>query len=515
MRKSSKIIAITSGKGGVGKTSLTVNLGLALAQMGERVCLFDADANLANINIMLKLIPEFTLEHLVRGERSIHDILLHNQYLSLVPGASGVMDFENLQADAQERMVYAMEQLEKDYDYMLVDTSAGIHDNVLSFIESAHLCLVVVTAEPTSLTDAFSLLRVLKKRNYKKHIQVVVNSASSELHARNIFKRFSTAVARYIGYQVAYLGYVLKDELMSSTICMQSPVYIEKPSAPSSRCFYKLANAIFHMPDEVAAEGLLSGNWRRQKKQSLPDFSVPKEEMQSPQQYVEVARANKRQMMLDHKHAMLDFIDDPDASKQEIAEALNGFIKAFNQRFDDYPLDVVSLLNHSLELNKVSQQQVNELLSMLQLFYQEHFSQSDKETSAEYLRQLINSYVEQHKTYPFDVLYVFYQALNMGLFTQEQSQKLLNTLNIVCQEMSLEAPLKGERQLIYCVENNEADLQYLINKVQQKYLGQLQQRAGSTGALPVDGQQHAVDTVERDASADALRDSIRYASLSE
>ncbi|MCW8911293.1 MAG: AAA family ATPase, partial [Gammaproteobacteria bacterium] len=132
-----KILAVTSGKGGVGKTSVTVNTGIALSQKGYKVCLFDADSNLANINILLGVAPEFTLQHVLSGEKEIRDILLQKCGLYIVPGASGIADFVGLQLHAQQRLIQALETLEHDFDYLLVDTSSGIDSTVLSFVESA------------------------------------------------------------------------------------------------------------------------------------------------------------------------------------------------------------------------------------------------------------------------------------------------------------------------------------------------------------------------------------------
>ena len=191
MTKSSvEVIAISSGKGGVGKTTLTVNLGIAMAKQGKKVCLFDADTNLANINILLRESPEYNLQHVLSGEKSITDIVIHSNGISLIPGASGVVDFTNLDRSAQTHLLTAFSELERHYDVVLVDTSAGIHDNVLDFIQMAHQSIILITPEPTSLTDAFSLLRMLRKRKYRKRINVVVNQAASEFNARKVFKRF-------------------------------------------------------------------------------------------------------------------------------------------------------------------------------------------------------------------------------------------------------------------------------------------------------------------------------------
>ena len=130
-----KIITISSGKGGVGKTCASVNLSILLAQQGYKVCLFDADANLANINIMLKLIPEFTLEHVLSGEKSLNDITLHKAGLHVIPGASGISSFVSLAVKQQQRLIQSLQEMKNKYDYLIIDNPAGISENVLSYIK--------------------------------------------------------------------------------------------------------------------------------------------------------------------------------------------------------------------------------------------------------------------------------------------------------------------------------------------------------------------------------------------
>lgn len=505
-KKSAKVIAITSGKGGVGKTSLSLNMGVALSQMGHKVCLFDADSNLANLNIMLKLVPEYTLEHVLKGENSIHEIVLEKHGVSIVPGASGIMDFTNLTLTKQQRLLQALTTLEDDYDYMLVDTSAGVHDQVLSFIEAAHQCLLVITAEPTSLTDAFSLLRVLKKRGFSKKVNVVVNSVNAELTARKIFSRFSGAVAKYIGYKVSYLGFVQKDQYMSKAICRQIPILVDKPSSPSSRCFWKLSLGLKKILDQTSDNLQLSTYLYKNAVSSLPDFSKQKLKTKTQQQLKLTAALSKRQMLAEHKSTIINFIDDPDLSKQEKKAVVGDIIKSYVKQFDDYPLDTVETLNHSLEMNKVSQTKIDELLSTLQLFYQDNFAKADKESSAQYLRQLINSYVEKHKSYPFDTVYALYQSLDMCAITDEQIQNLLITLNLIYQDKNLSQQHKDDannQRIIYCAEKSNGELDRLTSLLQKKYLSRIDKKVKATAARI------------KNKNTDGLMDSIKYASMTE
>jgi MinD-like ATPase involved in chromosome partitioning or flagellar assembly len=243
--KKPRVIAFTSGKGGVGKTSLSVNLAIALARSGSKVCLFDADMGMANVNIMLGIAPAYTLEHLFTNERTIQDIVLTGPAgLDLVPGASGFSKCVDLDDSQQRRLVDALEYLEPRYDYLIIDTSAGISSTVLHFVAAAQMAAVVITPEPTSLTDAFSLLKVLSRRGYKRSPQVIVNMVQNTSKAERIYGRFEAAVKKYIGLNTELLGAVWMDQSIPSSISLQRPVALLAESDPSCKTFYRLADRL-------------------------------------------------------------------------------------------------------------------------------------------------------------------------------------------------------------------------------------------------------------------------------
>ncbi|TNC81366.1 MAG: hypothetical protein C9356_09710 [Oleiphilus sp.] len=244
-RSTPRVLAITGGKGGVGKTSLAVNLAIALSRNGSKVCLFDADTGLANINIMLGLHPAYTLEHLFTGEKSIQDIVVEGpEGIHIIPGASGFAQCVDLDVGQQQRLVTSVRALEPHYDYMLVDTAAGIAPTVLHFIAASQVAVVVVTPEPTSLTDAFSLVKVLKRRGYRRKIQVAVNMSQNSSQAEKVYRRFSQAIDKYLKIQSEYLGSVWMDESMRSAVTLQRPVALFPKNDPSARSFYRLAERI-------------------------------------------------------------------------------------------------------------------------------------------------------------------------------------------------------------------------------------------------------------------------------
>lgn len=469
-----EVIAVSSGKGGVGKTTLTVNMGIAMARQGKHVCLFDADTNLANINILLRETPLYTLQHVLDGEKTIAEIVVRSHGISLIPGASGITDFSTLDQHAQLRLLRALSELEHQYDVILVDTSAGIHDNVLDFVQAAQQMIVVVTPEPTSLTDSFSLLRMLRKRQYRKRINVVVNQAESELGARKVFKRFSAAVAKYIGYHPAYLGYVSRDPLVSSAVCSQVPVRVYRPQSLASICFDRLGRSLTSLIRQQQNDVTLSDGWRAQitsleqvdepvldvhssanqgapapltellsegsprpsdqplqRRRSTDNEPVSEQTRQLKVKYQQAARTRKKQVLEDHKQSMIDYIEDGDFSKQEIALTLDRFLSVFFRRFKDYPADIVEQFNLLLQVGALPQSKINQLFNELMLFYRDNRIRVDRDTSTAFLNQQINDYVDEYGQYPFDTSQALMQSIGMGQVTNEAIEELYNILNMV------------------------------------------------------------------------------------
>lgn len=243
--RSGRVIAITSGKGGVGKTNVTSNLAIALARQGHRVCVFDADTSLANVNIVMGVTPRYTVEHLLSGERSVEEILLEGpEGVVIVPAASGIAELAALDQDSRVRLIAALRTLESSFDYLLIDTAAGIGESVLAFIKSAQYTILVISTEPTSLTDAFALLRVLKRQAYERPAYVLVNMALNYANSMEVFKRFEGAVRKYLGLKVHYLGYITDDKALKNAITHQRPVLLNDPDALASRCFTTLASVL-------------------------------------------------------------------------------------------------------------------------------------------------------------------------------------------------------------------------------------------------------------------------------
>lgn len=260
-----RVLAITGGKGGVGKTSISVNLAIALARNGSKVCLFDADTGLANINVMLGLHPAYTLEHLFTGEKNIREIVLEGpEGIHIIPGASGFAQCVELDVGQQQRLVESVSSLEPDYDYMLVDTAAGISPTVLHFVAASQVAAVVITPEPTSLTDAFSLLKVLRRRGYRRKVEVIVNMASNAKQADKVYRRFEAAVNKYLGLKTEQLGGLWMDESMRSAVSLQRPVALFPKEDPSARAFYRLAEKVDSVFSQPKIPKLaFSGYWQK------------------------------------------------------------------------------------------------------------------------------------------------------------------------------------------------------------------------------------------------------------
>ncbi len=244
-RRPTRVIAISSGKGGVGKTSITTNLAIALAQRGAKVCILDADTGLANINILLNLQPELTIEHLLSGEKKLDEIMLDGPHgIKVIPAASGILECVDLDQQQHQLLSQALEDLESRFDYLLIDTAAGIGETVLQFLASAQYCVLVISPEPTSLTDAFALIRVMKRKQLKQPIYTIINRVPNAKKGAEIFNRFSSTVEKYLRTRIGYMGFVNEDAAVSNAVCMQVPILIAQPRSPASRCISTLAKRI-------------------------------------------------------------------------------------------------------------------------------------------------------------------------------------------------------------------------------------------------------------------------------
>lgn len=278
--ESGRVLAVSSGKGGVGKTNISVNLAIALGSRGKRVCVFDADTSLANVNILLNITPQFTLEHVLNGSRNIEEVLVSGPGgITIVPAASGIAEFASLTLAQQTLLVEAMRSLEERFDYLIIDTAAGISENVTTFLEAAEHCLLIVTPEPTSLTDAFALMKVMRKRQIATQIHVLTNMVDNYPGSVDIFKRLNGAAVRYLQTQLSYLGYVPRDDYLRLSVQRQVPVTVGFPSSQASYRFHALADSIEGIYRQQPTRRSFSLFWRKllmkRGSSSTPDLRVP------------------------------------------------------------------------------------------------------------------------------------------------------------------------------------------------------------------------------------------------
>ncbi|ADH87085.1 MinD/ParA family protein [Desulfurivibrio alkaliphilus] len=256
-----RTIAITSGKGGVGKTNLTVNLAIHLAELGYRPCLFDADLGTANINIMLGINPEHDIGDVIRGEKTIQDIIIHDSSgVNIIPGSSGVEEMANLEAEHLDTLVKSFAALGR-YDFFLFDTSAGISRSVVAFCLAASEVVLVITSEPTSMTDAYSLLKVLTRNKYGGRVRVVVNRCPDVASAKGVFKKFRMAVDKYLGVPLEPLGLVFQDEVVPRALQQQKSFMKLYPQSGAASCIRSLTQRLTNESAEKTAPEDMTVFW--------------------------------------------------------------------------------------------------------------------------------------------------------------------------------------------------------------------------------------------------------------
>ncbi|WP_235015486.1 MinD/ParA family protein [Oceanicoccus sp. KOV_DT_Chl] len=340
-----RVIAISSGKGGVGKSSIAVNLGISLAKAGARVCLLDADTGLANTNILLGLTPQYSLEHVLYGAKAIEDVMVDGPHgLKIIPGANGISECVSLHPRQQLRLTRELARIEGDFDFLLIDTSAGIAEGTLDFVSAAQHALVVITPEPTSLTDAFSLIKLLKRRRGSIHYHVVVNMCSSASQAKEVFHRFGAAVEKYIGVQSQYLGFILRDESMRAAVVLQNPVAMFPDDDPSSRSFVKLADKLDSATADMPVTGTFSAYWHRQFKDKRGQEVKPRAAVVAAPTVEESAEARDNDYLSELRSRLLLMIEQGHTEAESIQSLLAESIAAFIKRFEFSPVELLTLV---------------------------------------------------------------------------------------------------------------------------------------------------------------------------
>ena len=237
-----RVIAVTSGKGGVGKTNFTVNLALALAEQGQRVMVLDGDLGLANVDIAFGLTARYTIEHLLSGEKTIEEIILTGpRGIGIIPGGSGVQGLADLDREKLTYVLANLGRIEKMADLLIIDTGAGLGHTVMNFLQASDDVIVVTTPEPTALTDAYGVLKTLRQENGEIPIHVVINRVQTEADAQATFKRLETAVNKFLNGSLNFIGWVYDDPLVGRSIMQQEPLGTCFPDSSAYRCIQWIA----------------------------------------------------------------------------------------------------------------------------------------------------------------------------------------------------------------------------------------------------------------------------------
>lgn len=252
-----RVFCISSGKGGVGKTTLTVNLGITMAKTGKRVLLLDADLGLANINVLLKVKPRYTIYDVIRGQKTMTEVITQTPFnIDLIAGASGIPELAELSHYERERFLDSMEEI-SDYDILIIDTGAGIGQNVVQFLLAADEVLIVSTPDPASMTDAYGLIKTVLKEEYRS-MKLIVNRADSTATARRVADRLSEVTQKFVQGELEYLGHVPRDPQIEKSGVSQKPFILSHPRSSSTRAIEELVGRLLAQPVNQKSGGFIS-----------------------------------------------------------------------------------------------------------------------------------------------------------------------------------------------------------------------------------------------------------------
>ncbi len=261
--KKPRIITVASGKGGVGKTNVSVNMAIAYARIGKKVIVMDADLGLANVNVMLNMIPKFNLYHVIRKQKTMRDIILDTEYgIQIVAGASGFSKIANLSEDERQNFIDELDTL-SSADIIIIDTSAGVSSNVLSFVAAADDAVIVTTPEPTAITDAYGIIKIIATEidNLNMGLKLVVNRVHSVAEAKKVSDRMTNIAGQFLNLKVDYLGFIYDDPAVQHAVLRQKPFMVADSKSKAAICVQHIVGRM--EKSDVKPGGGFSGLIRR------------------------------------------------------------------------------------------------------------------------------------------------------------------------------------------------------------------------------------------------------------
>jgi len=254
-----RVISIASGKGGVGKSSVSVNLAVALSRLGVRVLVVDADFGLANVDVMLGVTTKYDVSHFLRGERALGEIIqLGHEGVHFISGGSGVNDLLNIDEEQLTELLTGLVNLGEPTDLIIIDTGAGINENIIQLILASSETIVVTTPEPTAILDAYALIKTIVKRDSSHLISVLINKCENKKEAYRVQAGFIEVVGRHLGKSINPLGLIMYDYDVPMSIRQQVPITVSAPNSVTSREIDLIARTILDLPCEKPSNNVLS-----------------------------------------------------------------------------------------------------------------------------------------------------------------------------------------------------------------------------------------------------------------